>query len=167
VSAATKLITIAEAAPMLGVSESRVRAMLASGRLNHRKVDGRVMIGRASLMSYEKRTGRLLDKPKRAATLTADQEAQCKPFRGPVLYFIQGVDGGPIKIGITKSLRSRMIGLQGSCPVVLRVLAAVRRGGWRHEDAAHRRFKEHRLHGEWFAPHAELLAHIEMVGGLR
>lgn len=72
------------------------------------------------------------------------------------VYFVQAVEGGSIKIGSTKLLRTRMLALQSGCPIKLRVLHAIEGAGYREETALHRRFAKARLHGEWFRPVPEL-----------
>lgn len=78
-----------------------------------------------------------------------------------VTYFIGNVDHG-IKIGISVQPLERLSILQTGSPVPLRILACTA-GGLAVEREYHARFKEHRKHGEWFAPHAEILAEIERL----
>lgn len=78
------------------------------------------------------------------------------------VYFIQGEDGGPIKIGFTRYLPGRLADLQASSPARLRVVAASE-GGRDVEGVLHDRFAKHRLHGEWFAPYEELVAFVESI----
>jgi hypothetical protein len=68
-----------------------------------------------------------------------------------VVYFIQAVNGGPIKIGTAIDPKKRLASLQLSCPFRLKILAT-RPGGERLERSLHRRFAAYRLHGEWFEP---------------
>lgn len=77
------------------------------------------------------------------------------PDTGSV-YFIQGVDGGPIKIGKANDPLRRLACIQAYSPVPLRILA-VEPGGMRREYTLHRQFKAARLHGEWFEPTPTLL----------
>jgi hypothetical protein len=76
------------------------------------------------------------------------------------VYFIQQQDKGPIKIGMAKSIRARIDGLQTASPVPLRFLGYVD-GGRQKEVELHQRFAVHRKSGEWFEPAAELLDFIE------
>jgi hypothetical protein len=76
-----------------------------------------------------------------------------------VVYFIQSVDGGPIKIGIAMSPLERLGQIQNMSPVKLRILKTSR-GGQRLEKELHRQFAADRLHGEWFAPTKQLLDYI-------
>lgn len=85
------------------------------------------------------------------------------PRRGKV-YFIQGGEDGPIKIGFTSgAVEKRLIALQCGSPLRLRVVhvvAADKLGeGW-----AHAHFAASRSHGEWFHPSKELLAFIKQGG---
>lgn len=75
------------------------------------------------------------------------------------VYFIQAVNGGPIKIGIAYSPEERLAQIQNMSPVQLRILG-VRRGGAQHEAELHKLFAASRLHGEWFEPSAELTRFI-------
>lgn len=72
-----------------------------------------------------------------------------------VTYFVQGANGGPIKIG--KSCRNILVGrvasLQTGNPYPLVVRRAMRGN---HESELHWRFRDHRLCGEWFKPALEL-----------
>jgi hypothetical protein len=77
------------------------------------------------------------------------------------VYFIQGVDGGPIKIGYTAKRDepipawNRRAQLQYSSPVELTILNT-----WpastELERHFHKVFKADRLYGEWFAPSDDL-----------
>lgn len=51
---------------------------------------------------------------------------------------------------------------QLSSPVPVAILA-LRCGGRDVEQAYHHQFSEHRLHGEWFKPHPDILAEIERL----
>lgn len=66
------------------------------------------------------------------------------------VYFVQAIDGGPIKIGVTADLATRLRDLQIGSPQLLRLIASVP-GDQRLETALHRHLSTHRLHGEWFA----------------
>jgi hypothetical protein len=81
------------------------------------------------------------------------------------VYFVQGVDGGLIKIGESGDVISRLRDLQACSPAVLRLIGvleitsgSVGRQGT--ERAWHQKFADHRRHGEWFAPVPEPLAAI-------
>lgn len=78
-----------------------------------------------------------------------------------VVYFVQAGPDGPIKIGITTALDSRLRTLQTGSPRRLRLLHT-ESGGRQRELAFHRRWARHRLRGdgEWFHPAPEILAYI-------
>lgn len=76
---------------------------------------------------------------------------------GMFTYFIQRIDGGPIKIGKAKYIRSRLWALQGASPVQLICLAYF---AGDFELEVHRLFHSVRLAGEWFNPDPTLLAFI-------
>lgn len=76
-----------------------------------------------------------------------------------VTYFIQGEEGGPIKIGFTKNRPSeRLTELQIGSPVKLRFVGFMR---GRREPELHRQFAHLRLHGEWFDNETELCDFIQ------
>lgn len=81
---------------------------------------------------------------------------------GQCVYFVQGVDGGPIKIGTSRDVEDRVRTLQCASPVRLRVVGVVA-GGAHLEATLHQRLAKHRLHGEWFAAVPEVLAAIAEV----
>lgn len=83
------------------------------------------------------------------------------------IYFIQADIGGPIKIGRTTSLHTRVKNFQMGCPFQLIVLATIADCDADFEIELHARFSSHRLHGEWFEPATELLEYIESIGGQR
>lgn len=85
---------------------------------------------------------------------------------GADVYFIQAVNGGPIKIGIAVDVESRLETFQCGSPVPLRIVGVIRGAGISTEQRLHRRFAAHRLHGEWFEPAAALLDFIA-TGGQR
>lgn len=82
---------------------------------------------------------------------------ECRLLKRNV-YFIQADIGGPIKIGMAFNVFERLSLFQMGCPFRLRVLGIIKGGDAHIESALHRRFAEHRLHGEWFEPCEELLA---------
>jgi len=74
------------------------------------------------------------------------------------IYFV-GPEGGPIKIGHAARLDFRMKDLRTMNAYPLIIHATVE-GPMRLEREYHRRFAAHRLHGEWFSPHEDILAEI-------
>lgn len=86
------------------------------------------------------------------------------------VYFIQ-VDRpdvedmlGPIKIGRAHSpaaARTRLCDLQVASPWPLRLLGIIPCAPEDTERRLHRRFKAHRMRGEWFAPVKSLLRYIQ------
>lgn len=66
------------------------------------------------------------------------------------VYFIQSVNGGPVKIGIAKSVSARLAVLQGAQPYALNIIATVPDGGREMEKKLHQRFADRRINGEWF-----------------
>jgi hypothetical protein len=84
-----------------------------------------------------------------------------EPKRG-VIYFIQSVDGGPIKIGFSTKLKQRFEQIQRTSPTELRVLASIP-GEMKFELHLHEKFKHARVRSEWFEPSDDLLSYIAEV----
>lgn len=88
----------------------------------------------------------------------ADNEAACEDL----VYFLQSVRGGPIKIGHTTRLQERMMQFQvGSFEQL--VLLACTPGGVILERQLHSRFAKSRIRGEWFENTEELLGLIASI----
>lgn len=69
-----------------------------------------------------------------------------------LIYFVQAVDGGPVKIGWVErpdGLSKRLVTLQCGNPRKLRV-CGTRPGRMSDEKLLHLRFAEQRIRGEWF-----------------
>jgi excisionase family DNA binding protein len=73
-----------------------------------------------------------------------------------MVYFIQSVDGGPIKIGYADDPEKRLAEIQRMSPTQLCILNIVD-GDRKCEGFIHRCFKKLRLHGEWFEPGDKLV----------
>lgn len=68
------------------------------------------------------------------------------------VYFIEAVNGGFIKIGVSRRGRSgelRLRDLQVGCPFTLRLLSQVE-GGRSLEARLHQQFRKYHVRGEWF-----------------
>lgn len=76
------------------------------------------------------------------------------------VYFVQPVNGGPVKIGVSKHPQSRLSSLMSWSPFRLRLLATAP-GDEVSEGQLHHRFAKDRLHGEWFRPSPDLMALVE------
>jgi hypothetical protein len=74
-------------------------------------------------------------------------------------YFIQEGINGNIKIGVTKSIKSRLITLQTANSEKLRLLGYVV-GNKEKESELHRLFIEYRVQGEFFKVNQELIDYI-------
>lgn len=79
-----------------------------------------------------------------------------------VVYFVQRGEGGPVKIGTTRDVDSRLSALQTASSEPL-ILLGTMSGSRALEADLHRAFEPHRLHGEWFKPDLSLLEHVFMV----
>jgi hypothetical protein len=79
------------------------------------------------------------------------------------VYFIAG-DDTPIKIGFSSQPHERLAILQTAHWTKLSIVAMAE-GTLSDESAFHRRFANHRLHGEWFDRHPDILAEIDRLNG--
>jgi hypothetical protein len=86
--------------------------------------------------------------------------------KGGHVYFIQGVDGGPIKIGFSEDVGVRLADLQVGHAVELRVLATTP-GDVLAEREMQERFSAYRIRGEWFADNFEIRAYIDLLRSSR
>ena len=77
-----------------------------------------------------------------------------------MIYFIQSVNGGPVKIGYAANIQERFECIQAMSPVILRIVS-VMNGDRGSEGHLHRYFGKIRLHGEWFSPTEELLRFVK------
>ena len=77
------------------------------------------------------------------------------------VYFIGSSDGF-IKIGITSDIVERLRNFQVCTPHELTVLASFD-GDSYQEWEYHQRFADHRVRGEWFRSHPDILAEIERL----
>lgn len=75
------------------------------------------------------------------------------------VYFIQA-ETGPIKIGHSSNVRSRLSYLQCGTAERLSVIGIID-GAKNEEVAIHLLFSEDKIRGEWYAPTARLLAYIK------
>src|SRR6185437_11683727 len=81
-----------------------------------------------------------------------------------MVYFVQSVKGGPIKIRFTVRLNGRLSGLKVEYKTEFRVLGVID-GGRDRETALHRMFSGIRSHKiDWFHPKPELLEWIKDHG---
>jgi hypothetical protein len=98
------------------------------------------------------------------AKLEGDEERRYRAVVKQFVYFVGG-DVGGIKIGTAREPSRRLADLQCGSPVRLAILAVVS-GTHELELEYHRRFAAHRLHGEWFERHPDILAEIERLAHL-
>lgn len=75
------------------------------------------------------------------------------------IYAIQEGSDGPIKIGFATTPSHRMVILQSGNSRTLRMLTTVA-GTINRERSIQRKLKKHKIRGEWFKPHREVLAEI-------
>lgn len=75
---------------------------------------------------------------------------------GECLYFIQSGTGGPVKIGYTKQLATRLKAIHKMNGGSVRFLGALA-GTLEDEKRFHEKYASDRLHGEWFRLSPEIL----------
>lgn len=110
-----------------------------------------------------------MDSPRTRHRLTDEQLAtarkRCKSTPrttyGRQVYFA-AASGGPIKIGASCDVARRLRELRTKTKQDLGLLA-VADGGMFAEFMYQHRFASHRLHGEWFARHPDILAEIDRL----
>lgn len=83
----------------------------------------------------------------------------------PVVYVIRACPG-LIEIGRTTNLQQRLKDISGMSSAPIDVLAYYP-GGAAEEREAHKRFAQHRRHGEWFEPVQEILDWAAQIGRWR
>lgn len=71
---------------------------------------------------------------------------------------------GLIKIGYTTQIAKRVQSLNARGPRPIQIVALLT-GSRALERALHRRFARHRMQGEWFRPHAEILDYVRGLQG--
>lgn len=111
-------------------------------------------------LAQKKHAEELQIKMARGCAKVSDFEAAGENAR--LVYFIQGECGGPIKIGYTSNLSSRLSALQTGYPDTLKVLFIIA-GTTRREHAIHNMLSEHRLNGEWFKDTPEVRKILEEI----
>jgi hypothetical protein len=82
------------------------------------------------------------------------------------LYFIQCGEAGPIKIGASSRPLNRLRDLQVANPAPLKLLAHIHTAP-SEERRLHAELNAHRVRGEWFEPHPEVLAVVDLVASTR
>lgn len=80
------------------------------------------------------------------------------------VYFVQRGDNGPIKIGVSYDVIARVKTLQTGCAETLTLLRVAEAGAYA-EAELHAKLRQHRLSGEWFMPHPDVLECIALLTG--
>lgn len=78
---------------------------------------------------------------------------------GGYVYAVQMGGDGPIKIGWSANPQRRLAGLQCSSPYTL-VVRGIWPGMPNDEARLHERLSAHRMRGEWFRPHSDVVTAI-------
>lgn len=81
-----------------------------------------------------------------------------------MIYFAEASDTNNrfIKIGYSAEPRRRVQSLQASCPMQVKLLGVLP-GNKDTERQFHREFRRHRIRGEWYHPHEDLLDTIKVL----
>lgn len=95
-----------------------------------------------------------------AGDIQSAQFVPCDDGEAGTTYFIGG-EHGAIKIGRSVNVDVRLKDIQACSPIPVSVLAT--RKGSSREKLYHRLFAAHRLHGEWFVRHPDILAEIDRL----
>ena len=99
-----------------------------------------------------------------AAQLDCLPERSLRPHqrdeKRTIIYFIEALEFGRVKIGRTDDVLVRMVELQCGSPARL-VLRWAYCAPTSHEFELHRRFRNLRVIGEWFSLEGGLLAYVE------
>ena len=138
-----RLLTVRQAAKVLGVSRSEMERLAAAGELMPLSVRGRAYYVRASVEQFAdtpERPWQEWDAPETLPEIAA-------PRNGGGVYFIQGAER--VKIGFSRQVARRLVTLRNLSPVPLRLV------GWLAGDPClerviHQHFRHQRESGEWF-----------------
>jgi len=79
------------------------------------------------------------------------------------VYVIRSISGGPIKIGFSRDIGSRVREIESNHPYPLEILYVVRNVGTDFERHLHRRLKEYKIKGEWFIYNSTVKRKIEKL----
>lgn len=80
------------------------------------------------------------------------------------VYFVRSIETDRIKVGYTYgSVNKRLCTMQTGSPEKLELLLSVPNAGRYEESWIHRRFKETRIHGEWFKMDEEMKIFIRAI----
>ena len=86
------------------------------------------------------------------------------PMGQSYVYFLQGGDGGLIKIGKADNVERRIGEIQRMSPIPLNILCTIKcKDANNLEHSLHNRFMKYRRHGEWFEPTKAIYDFIEDV----
>lgn len=143
----------------IGVEYLKAWVNQSTRRMDNLCRDAGLMLKRARRTGYELATDTVLQQA--AEQAAAHPSPQPSDAADDHVYFIKSASGG-IKIGKANDVPKRLRALQTAHPVRLELLATCS-GGRVREQWYHRRFARHRLHGEWFEPHRDILLEIDRL----
>lgn len=140
-----------EAAAYIGVAGTKFDEMVADGRMPQPKLIDDVEMWDRLMLPQFNATPRVSD-PRRP---WAEHD-----FKAGV-YFVGF--GDYVKIGVSASLGGRLRELSTQVPEAITLHAFIPGATIKEERDLHRRFKQHRLKGEWFRAGEEIMAYIGQV----
>jgi hypothetical protein len=114
---------------------------------------------RFDLAEYEE--GKRIVAAIREAAWLAEMDAMSERDEG--LCYFAGTDL-MVKIGFSRDVHTRIEAVRREVGLDRIQLFATVRGGKYRETYYHQKFAEHRIAGEWFRSHPDLLAEIERLG---
>lgn len=79
------------------------------------------------------------------------------------MYFISCVGASAVKIGRTGNIKLRLMGLQASNPLELKIIKHFKCPSF-YEEKVHLLLDEHRIRGEWFRMNEYVMNFIEKLG---
>jgi len=78
------------------------------------------------------------------------REKRSKEEKPTNLYFIQGENGGPVKIGVSENVNQRLAQHQIGSPIKLVIIYTRFGSSKKEETKIHKKYSALHLHGEWF-----------------
>lgn len=79
-----------------------------------------------------------------------------------MVYFIQVMNGGPIKVGFAVNPEKRFKAIQGCNHEKLEIIAVIP-GVHSLENKIHKDLRGYNIHGEWFRPDKEVIEYIKNI----
>lgn len=152
------------------LAELRLAVELADAALavefkDRKRLEAEILELKATCASLEADPLPEVDMALLAVPLAEPEPGGLRRHREHWVYFLQGDDGGPVKIG--RSLKhplERCAGVQVGYPFGrLRVVGILRAPAF-NEQRLHKAYAHLRIRGEWFRPAPDLVEYIALIG---